>query len=115
VVVCAAGEDVHAIFLLFALSSPGFIDTTVDSKPVASVESRSTQVRLFMTSVCLPELAFAHLQHIAYAYGLTSSRLNHEHGPPAAVFHRRDRSAADSKNARLVRRPIHLWEQARGL
>jgi hypothetical protein len=45
------------MFLLFALSSPGFIDTAVDSKPVASAESCcSTQVRLFMTSVCLPLL-----------------------------------------------------------
>jgi hypothetical protein len=71
-----------------ALSSPGFIDTAVDSKPVASAESRSTQVHLFMASVCLPKpkLAFAHLQHIAYAYayvlvayGLSSPRPNHEH------------------------------------
>jgi hypothetical protein len=63
------------------------------------------------------KLASAHLKHIAYAYGLgcllhaqTTSTCS-----TAAVFHYRHRSAADSTNARLVRRPIHLYEQARGL
>jgi hypothetical protein len=34
--------------------------------------------------------------------------------PPAAAFYCRNRSAADSKNVRLVRRLIHFCEQARG-
>jgi hypothetical protein len=87
-------------------NEPSSFDTTVDSKPVASAESRSTQVRLFMTSVCLftgarfRALAAHHVCIRAVFFTPTTNTCS-----TATVFHYRHRSAADSTNAWAVSTP----------